>query len=107
MDAIFELAERITVLHEGRVLAEGTPEEIKTQRRRPGSLSRRSARGMSLLEVNGLNSYYGDSHILFDVSLRVDAQRGGGAARPQRRRQEHDAEKPDGRGDAALRLGRL
>ncbi len=29
MDAIFELAERITVLHEGRVLTEGTPEEIR------------------------------------------------------------------------------
>jgi branched-chain amino acid transport system ATP-binding protein len=27
---------------------------------------------MSLLDVNGLNSYYGDSHILFDVSLRVE-----------------------------------
>ena len=27
---------------------------------------------MSLLEVHGLNSYYGDSHILFDVSLRVE-----------------------------------
>src|SRR5512139_2316754 len=27
---------------------------------------------MSILEVNGLNSYYGDSHILFDVSLRVE-----------------------------------
>ena len=27
---------------------------------------------MSLLEVSGLNSYYADSHILFDVSLRVD-----------------------------------
>jgi branched-chain amino acid transport system ATP-binding protein len=27
---------------------------------------------MSLLEVNGLDSYYGDSHILFDVSLRVE-----------------------------------
>jgi len=26
----------------------------------------------SLLEVSGLNSYYGDSHILFDVSLRVE-----------------------------------
>jgi branched-chain amino acid transport system ATP-binding protein len=26
---------------------------------------------MSLLEASGLNSYYGDSHILFDVSLRV------------------------------------
>ena len=29
MDALFELAERITVLQEGRVLVEGTPEEIK------------------------------------------------------------------------------
>jgi branched-chain amino acid transport system ATP-binding protein len=27
---------------------------------------------MSLLEVQGLNTYYGDSHILFDVSLRVE-----------------------------------
>ncbi len=27
---------------------------------------------MSLLEVRGLHSYYGDSHILFDVSLRVE-----------------------------------
>ncbi len=27
---------------------------------------------MSLLEVNGLNSYYGESHILFDVALRVE-----------------------------------
>ena len=29
MDSLFELAERITVLQEGRVLVEGTPEEIK------------------------------------------------------------------------------
>ena len=27
---------------------------------------------MSLLEVSGLNSYYGDSHILFDIALRVE-----------------------------------
>jgi len=27
---------------------------------------------VSLLEVKGLNSYYGDSHILFDVALRVE-----------------------------------
>jgi branched-chain amino acid transport system ATP-binding protein len=27
---------------------------------------------MSLLEVRGLNSYYGDSHILFDVGLHVN-----------------------------------
>ncbi len=29
MDSLFELAERITVLQEGRVLVEGTPDEIK------------------------------------------------------------------------------
>jgi branched-chain amino acid transport system permease protein len=29
MDSLFELVERITVLQEGRVLAEGTPQEIK------------------------------------------------------------------------------
>jgi branched-chain amino acid transport system permease protein len=29
MDALFELAERITMLHQGRVLVEGTPAEIK------------------------------------------------------------------------------
>jgi branched-chain amino acid transport system ATP-binding protein len=28
---------------------------------------------MSLLDVTGLNSYYGDSHILFDLALRVEA----------------------------------
>jgi branched-chain amino acid transport system ATP-binding protein len=27
---------------------------------------------MSLLEVSGLNTYYGDSHILFNVALRVE-----------------------------------
>jgi len=27
---------------------------------------------MALLEAQGVNSYYGDSHILFDVSLRVE-----------------------------------
>jgi branched-chain amino acid transport system ATP-binding protein len=27
---------------------------------------------LSLLDVRGLNAYYGDSHILFDVSLRVE-----------------------------------
>jgi branched-chain amino acid transport system permease protein len=30
MDSLFELVERVTVLHEGRVLVEGTPAEIKS-----------------------------------------------------------------------------
>jgi branched-chain amino acid transport system permease protein len=33
MDALFELAERVTVLQEGRVLVEGTPDEIKGNRK--------------------------------------------------------------------------
>ena len=75
MDALFELVERVTVLQEGRVLVEGYAGGNQEQRHGAGSLSRRrarSARRMSLLEVSGLNSYYGDSHILFDVSLRVE-----------------------------------
>ena len=56
----------------GRRYAGGNQE----QRHSAGSLSRRcarSARYMSLLEVTGLQTYYGDSHILFDVSLRVES----------------------------------
>jgi len=34
--------------------------------------ARKKGGAVSLLEVQGLNSYYGDSHILFDVSLHVD-----------------------------------
>ena len=33
MDAVFELAERITVLHDGRKLAEGTAKEISNDPR--------------------------------------------------------------------------
>ena len=33
MDSLFELVERVTVLQEGRVLAEGTPDEIKADQR--------------------------------------------------------------------------
>ena len=76
MDAVFELAERITVLHEGALLAEGTPDGDPAQQPGAGSLSRRGRGSMSaLLEVERINSFYGDSHILFDVSLRVDATR--------------------------------
>src|SRR6201999_2356049 len=39
--------------------------------RRTGRLSRRGAR-MSYLEVERINSFYGDSHILFDVSMRLE-----------------------------------
>ena len=60
MDAIFDLAERITVLHEGRVLAEGTPAEIQGNSFVQDAYLGGVARRMSLLEVENINSYYGD-----------------------------------------------
>jgi ABC-type branched-subunit amino acid transport system ATPase component len=33
MDVVFRLADRVTVLHEGRAIAEGTPDEIRADRR--------------------------------------------------------------------------
>ena len=30
MDSLFELVEKVTVLQEGRVLVEGSPDEVKT-----------------------------------------------------------------------------
>ena len=71
MDALFELAGRVTVLQEGRVLVEGTPDEIKANPAVQEAYLGGDAR-MSLLEVSGLNSYYADSHILFDVAMRVE-----------------------------------
>ena len=73
MEALFELAERITVLHEGARPRRRHAGRNPAQQLGPGSLSRRGGGGVSaLLEVDRINSYYGDSHILFDVSLRVE-----------------------------------
>ena len=108
MDSLFELAERVTVLQEGRVLVEGTPDEIKgnatVQEAYLGGVhgvaANEPARGQRAEQL-----LRRQPHPLRRLVARR-AQRSGGAARPQRRRQEHDAEKPDGRGDAAHRLGR-
>jgi hypothetical protein len=33
-----------------------------------------ASRRMPMLEIESINSFYGDSHVLFDVSLRVPGQ---------------------------------
>ena len=108
MDALFDLAERITVLQEGRVLVEGTPDEIKgnakVQEAYLGGIHE-TLRRMSLLDVAGAEYLLrGFTHPLRRVSARR-AQRSGGAARPQWCRQEHDAEESDGRRNAARGIG--
>jgi branched-chain amino acid transport system ATP-binding protein len=83
MDVVFSLAQRIVVMHQGRVLADGMPEAIQqdSQVRNVylGEAVLGEARTSTLagpvsdviLDVRRLNTYYGLSHVLHDVSLFV------------------------------------
>ena len=53
------------------------------------------------------NAWYGESHILHGVDFDVRRGRGGDAARPQRRRQDDDAEVDHGHRAAARGLDRV
>ena len=82
MDVVFRYSDRIVMMHEGRFLADGTPEEIKANNEVASILSRRSAvdvkgqregqrESQVLLEVDAINTFRGPAHILHDVSLTV------------------------------------
>ena len=82
MEAVFALADRITVLVYGRVIASGDPDAIRQQRRGQARLSRRPACGDqpwlnktadTLLEVDGIETCYGLSQVLFGLSLSVQS----------------------------------
>ncbi len=70
MRVVFNLADRIMVLAEGRVLAEGTPQEIADSDAVQARLSRQGRR-MIALEADAIHTFYGKSHILHGVSLEV------------------------------------
>ena len=70
MRVVFHLADRITVLDQGRLLAEGTPRKSPPTRPcRPPIWARPHER--AALTAEGLHTFYGKSHILHGVGLEV------------------------------------
>ena len=76
MEFVRSLARKVTVLHEGSVLCEGSVDEVQQDERvlrgLPGP-EPVADRGAPMLEVRGLNVAYGESQVLWDVSLDVPA----------------------------------
>jgi ABC-type branched-subunit amino acid transport system ATPase component len=80
---VFAIADHITVMNEGRTLVEGDAEMVRgnseVQRvyiggkdhATPRERRAASAVGKPLLGVSGINTYYGKSHILHDVTFEV------------------------------------
>ena len=86
MDAVFRLADRISVLVDGRVIATGMPGEDPRATRKCAGPTSGTKR---LLEVENLETAYGASQVLFGFRLEIRDGRGGDAARPQRHGQDH------------------
>ena len=83
IDRVFGFADEITVMNQGALLMHGTVEEVRNDRRvqevyigsgtevvaaRPLTSA---AREKTVLELEKVNTFYGKSHILNDVSLAV------------------------------------
>ena len=56
------------------------------------------------LTISGLDCFYGEVQVLHGLSLELRQRRGALPARPQRRRQDDDAEGDHGAGAGARRL---
>ena len=88
MRFLFGLADRISVIHWGQVIARGTPAELRDN---PWVAALGARGGADARASTRIDTYYGETQVLFGVSLDVARGRGRGAARAQRRRQDHDA----------------
>ena len=82
IDRVLGISHRVTVMNQGEVLMAGTPAAVRADPRvqqvytgtgTPPATGRvtEDARGAELLRVDGLDAYYGKSHILSGVTLDV------------------------------------
>ena len=90
MDLVFRFARRITVLVQGAVLVEGTPEEIARDKR-VHQVYLGEAAWLTGPELSGVRAGYGETVVLEDVDARAAGARLARGARPQRRGQDHAA----------------
>ena len=100
IDRVFQLADHVTVMNDGRVLLDGTVEEARSSprcrrsisaraRRRRRQAARDRRRAKALLTLEGVNTFYGKSHILNDVCSPCTSTRSSrcsGATAPASRR---------------------
>ncbi|MBM3522394.1 MAG: ATP-binding cassette domain-containing protein, partial [Alphaproteobacteria bacterium] len=83
IDRVFQIADRVTVMNDGAVLVDGTAEDARTSpevqavyigsgaHALAAKARESAARTGELLVLSGVNTFYGKSHILRDVSLTV------------------------------------
>jgi len=84
MDRVFQIADRITAMNEGRIIAEGSPAEVRGNaelqrvylgdgavRAAATRIERAEVTAAPIIEVDAINTFYGKSHVLHDVSFRV------------------------------------
>jgi ABC-type branched-chain amino acid transport systems, ATPase component len=67
MDVVFTYCPRIVAMHQGAILADGTPDEIRNNEQVTPTCWGPTA----MLEVQGLNTFRGPAHVLRDLGLRV------------------------------------
>ena len=106
MKVVFDLADVITVLVYGQVIASGTAAGRARQSRGAGSLSRGAGRRM-ILEVKDLHAYYGQSHILHGVTMDVDDGEIVSLLGTQRRRPIDRVQVDHGAGDRPRRRSKF
>jgi len=98
MDVALRVAERVTMMHDGRVIVEGTPDEIRANELvhdlypRPRA-SQRMMADAALLTIENLNAYYGKLARAPERVLR--ARRAGALDRRPERDGEDDAVRVD------------